>query len=84
MRNLLATIAAVAMGLIGLAGLCPVQAMPVAPLDQLQAEASLISTVAQGCGLFRHRGPAGNCRPLYNCPPGYHTGPFGRHCYRNH
>jgi hypothetical protein len=81
MRNIqLATIAA-AIGILGLAGLSNVQAMPVAALDQ--SEASMITTVAQGCGVFSHRGPAGHCRPLYNCPPGFHTGPFGRHCFRN-
>jgi hypothetical protein len=85
MRNiLLATIAAVAMGLIGLAGLSTVQAMPVAPLDQVQGQDSLITTVAQGCGAGSHRGPAGHCRPLYDCPPGWHSGPAGVHCYRNH
>jgi hypothetical protein len=76
MPILLSTIAAVAMGLTA------AHAMPVAPLDP--AETSLITSVAQGCGVFSHRGPAGHCRPLYNCPPGFHTGPFGRHCYRNH
>jgi hypothetical protein len=85
MRNTLpATIAAVAMGLIGLAGLSAAQAMPVAPLDQVQVEASLITTVAEGCGVGRHRGPAGHCRPLYNCPAGFHSGAHGIHCYRDH
>jgi hypothetical protein len=55
--------------------------MPVAPLDQ-PASADIIR-VAGGCGWGFHRGPYGGCRPMYNCPPGWHSGPFGRHCFRN-
>jgi hypothetical protein len=59
------------------------QAMPVAPLDQAQAEISILSTTAGGCGWGEHRGPYGGCRAMFNCPPGWHSGPFGRHCFRN-
>jgi hypothetical protein len=81
---LLATSFAVSMGVIGLAGISTSQAMPVAPLDQAAAEASVIATTAGGCGWLGHRGPYGHCRPMYSCPPGWHPGPFGRNCYRNY
>ena len=65
----------------GLALISPVQAMPIAPLDQ--AEVGTVIQVFGGCGWFGHRGPFGGCRPLYNCPPGSHTGPWGRVCRPN-
>jgi hypothetical protein len=68
---------------IATAGISASQAMPVAPLDQAQAEISILSTTAGGCGWAWHRGPYGGCRPMFNCPPGWHSGPFGRHCFRN-
>lgn len=80
---LLATTFAVSMGFFGLAGTFGSQAMPIAPLDQAQAEASVIEAASMGCGWLGHRGPFGHCRPLYNCPPGWHTGPFGQICVRN-
>jgi hypothetical protein len=84
MRNiLLATTFGVSMVLIGLAGTSGSQAMPVAQLDQAQAEASVITTASLGCGWLGHRGPFGHCRPIFNCPPGWHTGPFGEVCVRN-
>jgi hypothetical protein len=55
--------------------------MPVAPLDQSASTDTI--RVAGGCGLGGHRGPYGACRPMYNCPPGWHSGPFGRRCFRN-
>jgi hypothetical protein len=73
--------AAAALAAIGMAGMA--QAMPVAPLDQAQAETSIVTPTAGGCGWGWHRGPYGGCRPMYNCPPGWHSGPFGRHCFRN-
>ena len=66
---------------LGLAGMSASQAMPVTPLDQA-ASADTIR-VAGGCGWGGHRGPYGGCRPLYNCPPGWHPGPYGKHCFRN-
>jgi hypothetical protein len=42
----------------------------------------VVTTAFGGCGWVGHRGPEGLCRPLYNCPPGWRTGPFGRHCHR--
>jgi len=74
---------AVSMGLIGLAGMSAARAMPIAPLDQAQAEASVIEAASGGCGWLGHRGPYGHCRPVFSCPPGWHSGPFGRHCFRN-
>jgi hypothetical protein len=80
---LLATTFAVSMGLFGIAGTASSQAMPIAPLDEAQAEASVIATASMGCGWLGHRGPFGHCRPIFNCPPGWHTGPFGQICVRN-
>jgi hypothetical protein len=68
---------------IGMAGISASQAMPVAPLDQAQAETSIVTPTAGGCGWAFHRGPYGACRPMFSCPPGWHSGPFGRHCFRN-
>jgi hypothetical protein len=64
----------------GLALMTPVLAMPIAPPQA--PEASIIQ-VYGGCGWGAHRGPFGGCRPLYNCPRGYHTGPWGRVCRPN-
>lgn len=68
---------------IGLAGISASQAMPLASLDQVQAQISPVLPTFGGCGWGGHRGPFGGCRPLFNCPPGWHTGPWGRHCFRN-
>jgi hypothetical protein len=57
---------------VGLAIIASAQAMPIAPLDQPAAGA--VIQVYGGCGWGGHRGPFGGCRPLYNCPPGWHTG----------
>jgi hypothetical protein len=65
----------------GLALVSSAQAMPVAPLAQ--PEAGAVIQVFGGCGWDGHRGPYGGCRPLYNCPPGWHTGPWGRVCVPN-
>jgi hypothetical protein len=56
--------------------------MPNAALDQALAEDSIVTATYGGCGWDRHRGPFGHCRALFSCPPGWHTGPFGRHCVR--
>jgi hypothetical protein len=85
MRTILAASFAasfVAMGLIGVVGISASQAMPVAPLDEVAAESSMVTTTFGGCGFLGHRGPFGGCRPLFSCPPGWHTGPFGRVCVR--
>jgi hypothetical protein len=66
---------------LSLAAMSASKAMPVAPLDQ--SEQADIIRVAGGCGWGSHRGPYGGCRPMYNCPLGWHSGPFGRHCFRN-
>lgn len=63
---------------LGLAGVSASRAMPIAPVAPSQAE---VVHVAQGCGPGFHRGPGGACRPLYSCPPGWRTGPYGRRCY---
>jgi hypothetical protein len=51
------------------AGIASVQAMPAAPLDQLQS--GITVPVAGGCGAGWHRGPAGGCRRN-----GYYGGVF--------
>ncbi len=66
---------------LGLAAVSTSRAMPLAQIDQ--AAASDTIRIAGGCGLGSHRGPYGGCRPLYNCPPGWHPGPYGKHCFRN-
>jgi hypothetical protein len=76
-------LALAALATIAVAGVSVSQAMPVAPLDQAQAEVSIVSTTAGGCGWGMHRGPYGGCRPMFNCPPGWHSGPWGRHCFPN-
>ena len=74
---------ALALGL-GLFSLSTSQAMPLAPISPAadQAASGEIILVAQGCGPGFHRGPRGVCRPLYSCPPGWRTGPYGRRCVR--
>jgi len=72
---------AIAVGL-SLFAMTTSQAMPLAPLAQTAANDGIIQ-VYGGCGWGGHRGPYGGCRPLYNCPPGWHTGPYGRRCFRN-
>jgi hypothetical protein len=62
----------------GLALASSAHAMPIAPLDQ--AEVGAVIQVFGGCGWGGHRGPFGGCRPLYNCPRGWHTGPWGLVC----
>ena len=42
-----------------------------------------LTQVRYGCGLNATRGPAGHCRPRFNCPRGWHSGPHGWHCFRN-
>jgi hypothetical protein len=78
-------VAALALGL-GLFSLPAVQAAPLAPVMPALAQGASsveIIQVAQGCGPGFHRGPRGACRPLYNCPRGWHTGPYGKRCFRN-
>ena len=65
---------------LGLTGLTPAQAVPLAPLSQ---DAAVI-LVAGGCGPGMHRGPYGGCRNNFAnpaehaCPRGFHIGPGGR------
>ena len=68
--------------MLGVAGAASAaNAMPVSsfPIN----DAPLISTIAYGCGPGMTRGPAGYCRPRFTCPPGWHPGPAGWHCFRN-
>jgi hypothetical protein len=80
---------ALALGLgigLGMIGLSAAQAAPLAPVMPAVAQGASsgeIILVAQGCGPGFHRGPAGACRPLFNCPPGWRTGPYGKPCFRN-
>jgi hypothetical protein len=77
MKLLAASALAIGLGLMAASA----QAMPIYPVDR--SGSNEIIQVAQGCGPDFHRGPGGACRPLYNCPPGWHTGPFGKRCFRN-
>ena len=79
MKFLAASALALGLGLFAMAG---AQAMPLAPLGATAANDGIIE-VYGGCGWGGHRGPYGGCRPLYNCPPGWHSGPYGRQCFRN-
>ncbi len=58
------------------------QAMPFSAANL--AGDSMVSQVAYGCGAGMTRGPYGHCRPKFSCPPGWHPGPLGFHCFRNH
>jgi hypothetical protein len=77
MRTLASLVAALGLGLSPIAA----SAMPFDPAP-LKTD-SAISQAAYGCGPGMTRGPAGHCRPRFTCPPGYHTGPHGFHCFRN-
>jgi hypothetical protein len=73
---------------IGLMG--PAQAaIPVAPGGTSKSPVIL---AYGGCGPYGHRGPYGGCRAGGQgggyrwgrpCPPGFHLGPQGRHCWPN-
>ncbi len=67
---------------LSLAAMSASQAMPLAPLAQASSSGEIIH-VSGGCGYYGHRGPYGGCRPIYNCPPGWHSGPYGQRCFRN-
>jgi hypothetical protein len=67
-------------------------AVPLANLDG--AAAPHVTLVYGGCGPYGHRGPFGHCRPggqwggygaggISACPPGFHLGPYGQHCWPN-
>lgn len=58
------------------------QAMPFSPAPV--AGEAVTSQVAYGCGFGMTRGPYGYCRPKFTCPPGWHPGPYGYHCFRNY
>jgi hypothetical protein len=73
-------IAAIVVAGAGLLGAASSQAMSIAPVQQV---ATPVIKVIEGCGPNGHRGPGGNCRPRYSCPPGWHPGPEGWHCFRN-
>jgi hypothetical protein len=77
MKMIAASAFAMGLGLLTVSA----QAMPIAPVDK--PVSNEITRVAQGCGAGMHRGPAGACRPLFTCPPGWHTGPYGKKCFRN-
>jgi len=83
-KTLMKCLAASALALsLSLAAMTASQAMPLAPLAQAQASSGGIILVSGGCGPYGHRGPYGGCRPIYNCPPGWHPGPYGQRCFRN-
>jgi hypothetical protein len=55
------------------------------PFDaNLGGPKSEATQVAYGCGPHGTRGPYGHCRHRFTCPPGWHTGHRGWHCFRNH
>jgi hypothetical protein len=82
MKILAASVLAAGLGLLSMS---TSQAMPLAPIAPAMTGASSgeIILVAQGCGPGFHRGARGACLPLYSCPRGWHTGPYGRRCVRN-
>lgn len=68
-------------------------AVPLAPVEG--AHAPHVILVYGGCGPYGHRGPYGGCRPggqwggywgygIRPCPPGFHLGRYGRHCWSNY
>ncbi len=69
------------------------RAQPMPVLEQPHAGGNPdIVLVYGGCGPYGHRGPYGGCRPggqyggyrhSYACPPGFHLGAYGRHCWPN-
>ena len=76
-----ASFAAAFVAAVGLMNSSPSQAMALAPLSQVQD--GTIIQIFGGWPAGGHRGPYDGCRPLYNCPRGWHTGPYGRRCVRN-
>jgi hypothetical protein len=66
---------------LGLAFATAAQAVPVS--TQLGASRVDVIKVAGGCGWNGIRGPYGHCRRRFTCPPGWHPGPHGWHCFRN-
>jgi hypothetical protein len=55
------------------------------PADSgLKSESAQVIRIADGCGPDGFRGPGGHCRPRGSCPPGWHPGPAGYHCFPNH
>ena len=76
MKLFAASALAIGLGLLSVSA----QAMPIAPVNK---PATNEIRVAQGCGPGLHRGPGGMCRPLFTCPRGWHTGPYGKHCVRD-
>jgi hypothetical protein len=72
------TIAAALIGIAALAGtvaesltVVPAQAMPIAPLGDVN---SGVTFVAQGCGPGFYRGPYGHCHPMGYGAPGVVVG----------
>ena len=78
MRSLAGLAAALALGFSTIAA----TALPVDA--SLGNGNSQMTQVRYGCGPGGMRGPGGHCRPRYNCPRGWHPGPHGWHCFRNH
>ena len=66
---------------LSLAAMSASQAMPLAPLAQ--ASSGEIIHVSGGCGYLRPSRPLWRLPPIYNCPPGWHSGPYGQRCFRN-
>lgn len=73
-----------------IAAVSSAQAMPVSGLEG--AASPHVTLVFGGCGPLGHRGPYGHCRAGGQfggygrgraCPPGFHLGPRGAHCWPN-
>ena len=80
MRPISALTLAMALGVTSL----PAIAMPVG--NPSVRDGSIVE-VDYGCGWGWTRQPWGGCAPrrgLYGCPPGWHLGPQGVYCWRNH
>ena len=77
MRSFVAVAAAIALGFCTIAA----SAMPVDL--SIGRDDNAVAQVRYGCGPGMTRGPADHCRPRFTCPPGWHPGPYGWHCFRN-
>jgi hypothetical protein len=77
----------------GAAGAAPAMLdQGLAAANTLSPDEGSIIRVFGGCGPYGHRGPWGGCRAggqwggygWRSCPPGFHIGHWGRHCWPNY
>jgi len=60
-----------------------VAAMPMAPAIRPRWLPEMWIEVAGGLRAGLASWSLWRMPPMYNCPPGWHSGPFGRRCFRN-